>query len=164
MTLLNDPHYLLYYSRALFALFSCIFVPTQALDRTHYGLSECIVQITFLVTILCSRSAFASFICRSMASHVRLPGSVLPFVLWCLGANQHWAIRHGFSCCWLLHSEWSFWRRLWLLHPLSVSAAAHTPAAEPLPAAAADAAVPAAAAYAVPATGSNDSNIVHKKS
>lgn len=104
---------------------------------------------------LFSRSDIAPLLSRGVASHIRLPGPLLPLLLWCLGADQQRSLRGGVSTCWLIHGGDWWVRRAGSLPVAATTAAVHSPAAESTTAAAADPtdpALPATAAAAVSAT------------
>lgn len=98
------------------------------------------------------RPAVASFLCRRVASHLRLTRPLLPLLLRCVGANQQRAFGHGVSRRRLLHHGGrGFGGGLRRLRPLPDAAAADVAAAEPPAAAATVSAVPSATAPAIPA-------------
>lgn len=105
-----------------------------------------------------SRSDITPVLSRGVASHVRLPGPLLPLVLRRLGTDQQRPFGRGVSPSWFLHHgdgrlRWAGGGSLPV--PAAAAAAVQPPAAEPPPAAAAapaDPAVPATAAPAVSTT------------
>lgn len=104
-----------------------------------------------------SRSDITPVLSRGVASHVRLPGPLLPLVLRRLGTNQQRPFGRGVSPSWFLHHGDGRlrWAGSSLPVPAAAAAAVQPPAAEPPPAAAAapaDPAVPATAAPAVSTT------------
>lgn len=100
-----------------------------------------------------SRSDTAPLLSRGVASHIRLPGPLLPLLLWCLGADQQRSLRCGVSPCWFLcYGNWRLRQPGGSSLPdAAAAAAAHPPAAESTTTAAADPTDPALPATAAPA-------------
>ena len=107
-------------------------------------------------SLILSRSDTAPLLSRGVASHVRLPGPLLPLVFRCMGADQQRSIRRGVSPCWLLrYGDWRLRRAGSSSLPVSAAAAAaaavQPPTAESTTTAAADPTDPALPATAAPA-------------
>lgn len=114
-------------------------------------------KICSALTVFCAffhRSNIAPLFCGGVASHVCLPGPLLPLVLWCMGPHQQRSLRSGVSTSWFLYGGNRGLRRPGSLPVTAAAAAVHASAAEPTAAAAADPAdptLPATAATAVSA-------------